>query len=95
MTVHQPHAGIIRREGEHEPAAAGHGGGVAAGRGGEVERSVGGRGWVCGELPASLAEDEEVVAVQVDGVRDWRASCELLDDPVVPHARIQRRDGVV
>ncbi len=64
VTVHEPRSGIVHREGKHEVSAGGHGGRVAARRIDErepVRRPV--------PLSGAGAEDVEVVAVQVDRMR--------------------------
>nr|POE87368.1 hypothetical protein CFP56_29957 [Quercus suber] len=93
VAVHEPGARVVGLEGEGEPAAGGQHGDVAA-RWVVVVQGLG-----VGRLPGrgAGAEDEEVVAVQVDGVRhvdgEGRAGG-LLDHPVRPLAFGGERDDV-
>jgi hypothetical protein len=64
MAMGQPHAGVVGDEREHQPAGGGQERGIATGRVGEVE----GRRRV--EGAESFGEDPEVVAVEMDRVRE-------------------------
>lgn len=82
VAVHEPGARVVGVESDGEPTRGRHGSGVAARRRVEVERAR-----LAGVVGAAAgAEDEEVVAVQVDGVRRGWQAVELLDEPVVPAA---------
>lgn len=90
VAVHQPRAGVIRLERNDDPplgrqhrhvAAHGVGAAEAEAVGGLVEdvaRLRGGRG------VGRAAEDDKVVAVQVEGVREREAVGVVLDEPVGP-----------
>jgi len=82
VAVHEPSAWVVGREREHDPALAGQEGDVATRWVGEVEVAhVGG----LVEDAGASAEDVEVVAVEVDRVRDGDfGAVGLLDDPVGP-----------
>ena len=80
--MHQPRPRVVRRERDRKPPAAGQEGDVAARR--VLPREACGRGLGV-ELPVAAAEDVEVVAVEVDWVRDRDGGAGwLLDDPVGP-----------
>jgi hypothetical protein len=68
MTMHQPRARIIRNKRQHQISVCGKHRDIATGRVDVVQRLV----VVVDEGAGAGAEDVEVVAVQVDGVRDGR-----------------------
>jgi hypothetical protein len=83
VTVHQPSAGIIILEGNHQPTKCGQGGDIAARGILEVEDAR------VREATVACAQEREVVAVQVDRVRHADVAAESnsrrgLDDPVCP-----------
>lgn len=94
VAVHQPGARVVRPEGDEQPALGGQHGDVAAGRVVAVEEGeVGGRVELVPRLGKSrggdgrAAEDEEVVPVQVEGVREGELGVDVvLDEPVGPLA---------
>jgi hypothetical protein len=64
--MHQPRPGIVRVKGQCEPAVVVDARGVPTRRSFPIElRGVGVK------RRGTLAEDEEVVAVEMDGMRDW------------------------
>jgi hypothetical protein len=65
-TVHQPCSGIIRSESQREPPIGVDARGVPTWRRQPIE--------VCGvrvKSGGSLSEDEEVMSMEVDGMRNW------------------------
>lgn len=74
VAVQEPRARVVQAERDGEVAVGGENGGVAPGRVGRVEKGVG------ASVPGSalLRQEPEVVAVQVDGVRDAGGRAGLL-----------------
>lgn len=81
VAMHEPRAWVVGLEGEDEVAGGGEGGGVAAdGVVGLKARDIAGPLGAC-----LLVEDVEIMAVEMDGVREWgRGDVVLLDHPVLP-----------
>ena len=82
MAMHQPSPRIIGPESDDEPSTARQRRGFPASGVVEVQGAIG------RPYSAAGAEDEEAVAVQVDGVGNWDGGtgC-FLDDPVDPLLR--------
>lgn len=74
VAVDEPCTGVVKLEGDGEVAVARESSDVTARRVDQVEF-----GGVAGPHAGVLAEDEEVVAVQVDGVEDTKAGVILND----------------
>ncbi|TKW55332.1 hypothetical protein CTA1_12764 [Colletotrichum tanaceti] len=87
VAVHQPGARVVRVPGHDEVAGGRQHGGVAAGRVVRLERHVARVG------PLALGEDPEVVAVQVDGVRDGEGGLDDEVDPLV--GLVELDDGLL
>ena len=102
MAVHQPRARVVGAESDEQPALGGKHGDVAPGRvvalqagdvHGRVEHIA---GLADGGHVGRPAEDEEVVAVQMDGMRQAeRAVGVVLDEPVLPLVDAVNLDDVV
>jgi len=85
--VQDPDARIIRLEGDDKVPATRQHGDVAARRVGPSRVDIGGV-----EGSGVLGDDVEVVAVEVDGVRDGEG---CLDDEVVPWVRAVDVQGII
>lgn len=87
MAMHQPRPGVIGLERKDQVPGRGQHGGVSAGRVRRVQRRRRG-----GIGARALGEDEEVVAVQVDGVGHGLVG---LDDEVGPFVGVGELDDGV
>lgn len=89
MTVHEPGAGVVRDEGQHEVPAGGEHGDITARRVLVIECLA------VVEDARARTEDVEVVAVQVDRMREGRCDgWDRLDDPIRPGVRLRQRDQI-
>ena len=88
VAVHEPRAWVVGLEADDGVALAGQHGGVATSRIGKVER--GDKGGV--EDADALAEEGEVVAVQMHGMRGEEL---VLDNEVVPAIGLAQGDDIL
>lgn len=100
--MHEPRTGVIGPESDQEPALGGEHGDVAAGRVVALEardvdcgiKHV--AGLADGRHVGGAAEDQEIVAVQVDGMREREGAIGIvLDQPVLPLVDAVNVDDVV
>lgn len=92
VAVHKPRTRVVSWECDDKPASTRQKGYIATRRICEIElRCI----RVLVEDPSTISKNIEVVAVEMNGVRDWRfGSGGFLDNPVRPLLRTNQQKGL-